>query len=713
MRIDLHCHTKRIKTGDPVTRNVSPDVFCEKVQNANVKIVAITNHNAFDIDQYKELKDKTSGICDVWPGIELDAYGDQKKKDTPIKFHLIVVSNPSNVESFKTSIDKMLKDFDVNFDSMHITDICKAFKSLDVLYIPHYMGKTPAIPDDDLDLLKSLVPDPTRVFTETTESSIGVLVNNDFHALVGSDVRDWSSYENCMFSDLRLPVSSFEQFCMLAKRDNVVIDTILNKKKSYTFNAKPHAKVTIKLKIFEDINIIFGQKGTGKSEILNSLFNAMTGDGLKCVRYIGSQKEDGFKHLLATTDMKHDPELLSADSCYDEFKSITEWSDTNITLFSQYVKWLETRDDNTNKKSMKITEAVDMAELDNSKVSGAKKDSQFFAEARKKIEKIDLDKYLGAEDKSVLESMLNKLSDNIYLALLEHYRKLKTVYLVNYSVNKIKELADKKTDTVSKPSSTGFIEYAHARLALKKNTHKILDEIQKKPYFSDKNLGELEGKGQYYIRSMYRMLDDGVSKTDEFSVGIQNLKKIKKQIEDINTSYYSSEISTSISALIPLLEECGVVSTNSFVGLSKIIVDNKGVPYEPSNGEKGILLLQQIIKEEADAYFFDEPELGMGNSYIDATIRPQISDLAKRRKIVVIATHNANLAVRTLPYMSIFRKYENGVYSTYVGNPFRNELENIDDRNDLLNWTFESMHTLEGGKEAFYERKDIYESGSN
>ena len=51
-------------------------------------------------------------------------------------------------------------------------------------------------------------------------------------------------------------------------------------------------------------------------------------------------------------------------------------------------------------------------------------------------------------------------------------------------------------------------------------------------------------------------------------------------------------------------------------------------------------------------------------------------------------------------------------YYTYVGNPFRNELVNIDDKDDMLNWTNESMHTLEGGRPAFYERKEIYESGS-
>ena len=107
MKIDLHCHTKKIKKGDPITRNVSSDVFSEKIQNADVKIVAITNHNAFDLQQYNELKDKVRENCDVWPGIELDAFGDQKKKDKPVKFHLIVVANPIEANSFKRVVDEL------------------------------------------------------------------------------------------------------------------------------------------------------------------------------------------------------------------------------------------------------------------------------------------------------------------------------------------------------------------------------------------------------------------------------------------------------------------------------------------------------------------------------------------------------------------------------------------------------------------------------
>ena len=169
-------------------------------------------------------------------------------------------------------------------------------------------------------------------------------------------------------------------------------------------------------------------------------------------------------------------------------------------------------------------------------------------------------------------------------------------------------------------------------------------------------------------------------------------------------------VATNLKAFNVKCEDNSINSVKPFLGRSKQIVTSDGCEYAPSNGEKGILLLQRTLHEDADAYFLDEPELGMGNSYIDTDIRPIISDLAKRRKYVVVATHNANIAVRTLPYTSIFRTHENGSYKTYIGNPFDDCLVNVDNDNDIRSWTEESMHSLEGGHDAFYERRDIYEA---
>lgn len=67
MKIDLHCHTKSTKSGDGEGRNVTVDVFKEKISNADVKIVAITNHNEFDVEQYDELENAVKEFCPVWP----------------------------------------------------------------------------------------------------------------------------------------------------------------------------------------------------------------------------------------------------------------------------------------------------------------------------------------------------------------------------------------------------------------------------------------------------------------------------------------------------------------------------------------------------------------------------------------------------------------------------------------------------------------------
>lgn len=711
MKIDLHCHTLQIKTGDPESRTVSCDVFAEKIQNSDVKIVAITNHNAFDFTQYKLFKKRVESYCDVWPGAELDVYGEKVKNGKPVKFHVIIVANPVTVDKFNKTINKMMKDQDVNTFSLHIKDLCKKFKGQDVLYIPHYMGKTPAISDDDLELLRELVGDKTRVFTETTGSSIGVLVNHDLHALVGSDVKDWSVYEESTFSELRLPVTSYEQFCLLSKRDSVVIDSILNKKKSYEYYAKPHSKVLIKLKLFEDINIIFGQKGTGKSEIINSLYEEMTKDGLKCVKYIGAQKEDGFKNLLSISDMKRQADIMKIDNCEECFERLRNWKESNITMFSLYLEWNQTKNYNANKKRMQLTDAVDLPLLGQENYELLKNERKSFGEAKEKLKAVDIVKYISEEENEKWNEIINKIDNSILNSLIKEFAKNNTIKLTNFSVNKIKELADKKTDTVSKPSTTGFLEFAKTRLDIKSYVGKILQALDAKMQYEDKKIGELEGKGNLYIRKQYRMLC-GESKTKEFSVGINYLKEIKKSLNDIEENFYKGEIALKLEELSSLFEKYNVKSTTEFIGLSKVVVNEEGNIYEPSTGEKGILLLQQVIKDQADAYLFDEPEMGMGNSYIDKTIRPQISQLGKKHKIVIIATHNANLAVRTLPYMSVFRKYDNGMYYTYIGNPFRNKLVNIDDSSDSLNWTSESMHTLEGGKKAFYDRKDIYESGN-
>ena len=194
---------------------------------------------------------------------------------------------------------------------------------------------------------------------------------------------------------------------------------------------------------------------------------------------------------------------------------------------------------------------------------------------------------------------------------------------------------------------------------------------------------------------------------------ITSLKKWRGKLNALAASICSPDLPETVEEFKTAHQESGVNDLSAFIGLEKYVITSEdGKRYNPSDGEKGILVIERTLNQEADVYLLDEPELGMGNLYIDSVIRPKLMELALSRKTVVVATHNANIAVRTLPYLSIYRRHIQGdEYRTYLGNPFLNELTNIDDQGDRISWSETSITTLEGGFEAFYDRQRIYEAG--
>ena len=708
MRIDLHCHTKKVKTGDAYTRNVTKDKFFQKVIEAEVKIIAITNHNQFDYMQYKEFKDVTEGYCDIWPGVELDIIGKADQKGNCKRGHLIVIANPKNVELFNTQVQELVNDEDVNTFQIGVKKVYETLGKCDCIYIPHF-HKEPKLSDEDIQELGELLPDSSRLFKETSDyRSLGVFSNFDYSVIIGSDVQDWNKYETSKFADIRLPVQTFEQFCLLAKKDVQIIDTLLNQKRKKEIPVSPYKKVNFKLPFYEDINIIFGQKGTGKTEILESLKKYYIENGIAMESYKGNEKDSDFSKMLKVNDIIATPDKLQLDSMRQQFIDVYNWKEELPTSFEKYISWMETKDNNKNKGRMKITECVHIEEgVRDRKLESDYKYLKEFTEST--FEKIDIEKYLDEQERTTLMLLLGKLCENINDAKMQKWNSDKSIKLTNWSIDKIKAIADKCSDTISKPSSVGFYDFAMGRFKLFENVEEICSTFSVEDKVEKEYLGNLEEKGDIYIQTRYRMLTKE-SRTDEFKQGITVLRNCKLVIDGIKKAVLAENISEEVSKFQEFYDD-GIKDIGAFIGVSKETALENGEIYRPSNGERGILLMQKLLDSEKDVYILDEPELGMGNSYITSNILPRLIDLAKRRKTVIIATHNANIAVGTLPYISILRTHENGMYKTYVGNPFYDELRNIDDETDVKNWTQESMHTLEGGKNAFYDRKDIYESG--
>lgn len=79
MKIDIHVHTKKVKSGDAPTRNIEKDRFVKIINDTEVSILAITNHNHFDAKQFDDFRDGVRNCCQIWPGIELDIFENERK----------------------------------------------------------------------------------------------------------------------------------------------------------------------------------------------------------------------------------------------------------------------------------------------------------------------------------------------------------------------------------------------------------------------------------------------------------------------------------------------------------------------------------------------------------------------------------------------------------------------------------------------------------
>ena len=104
MLIDLHCHTKATKRGDGKGRNIDATTFVSKISSAGVSIVAVTNHNTFDIDQYNEFVRAANGAFQIWPGVELDVTSGAEGSH----WHMLVVCGPTNAEALNGILENLV-----------------------------------------------------------------------------------------------------------------------------------------------------------------------------------------------------------------------------------------------------------------------------------------------------------------------------------------------------------------------------------------------------------------------------------------------------------------------------------------------------------------------------------------------------------------------------------------------------------------------------
>ena len=711
MRIDIHTHTKKIKQGDSENRNIEVDKFTEIIKETDVKILAITNHNHFDYKQYTDFKNNVEGICQIWPGVEFDILEEARRA------HLITIVNPKNAESFGKKVSEVIGSVSADTFTIGIDDVVSKFSEFDAIFIVHYHSKKPNLIDQDLDKLLSKVSNPKRVLKEASNSiSAGIYINHGHNSIHGSDVQNWSDYvtNSKNLPELRLPVESFEQFCLLLDKDDVTIKSILDKKTKEKIQINPFnsAAEIMDIDIYNDINILFGSKGTGKTDILKALSKHYNGKGFKTEVYESNSKRIDDVFDLKGAQLKINIEAIGIDSCSTELNSLRNATEKEVTSLSKYSLYYSADATNKISKSIRVDKFTPLDE---------KSSKRTFEEIKTNLRKFQefkdyytadskLNEIIGEELLKELDSLVDRILEKLNSESGKRFTDFKSISFFNKLVKLFVTEISKKTGQPEKPTKTGFSEYASNRIAIEKDVKKILENISKAIESIVEEVGNLGDKGKLYCKT--NLLIQNGKITDARYKHINNTTKIPQksvaaQIELISRHIYANTLFEKIDELKKVEGSECVSSINDLLLFYKHFTLNDEF-YTPSNGESSMVLLHNELMQDKEIYLIDEPEKSLGNDYISEVIVPLIKAKAKSGKRVIIATHDANIAVRTLPYNSIYREHDIKGYYTYFGNPFSNSLICPSGKKPNLDWKLISMKTLEGGKAAFGERGKIY-----
>ena len=130
-KIDLHIHT--VPTISDADFEFSLEKLCGYVESAKIDAIAVTNHDIFDVKQFKDI---TAALdINVFPGIEVNLENG----------HVLIISDGIDLDDFCTKCELVSEKITNIGDSITVDELESIFGNLhEFLVIPHYKKK-PAI----------------------------------------------------------------------------------------------------------------------------------------------------------------------------------------------------------------------------------------------------------------------------------------------------------------------------------------------------------------------------------------------------------------------------------------------------------------------------------------------------------------------------------------------------------------------------------------
>ncbi|MDD7182752.1 ATP-binding cassette domain-containing protein [Peptostreptococcus porci] len=756
MKFDLHIHSiaSKYKESYGIVDNSTIDnaeVLLNKLDENEVGLFSITDHNRFNIELYNKLDSeikngKYENVKGIVAGVEFDVQIDSDMG----KCHIITIFDAKNKEDNYKKIKECIDEYKLEKKEDYYTrdkfeSILKKI-GLDVILIAcqrnsldKHDGKHNSLSESTKDSENLIMTGYINALEFQRPNVEGILKNNlrnipiNLGLVMGSDCHDWSAYPNHdkmngnkQFSHSRAKILPTFKGLLMAITSP---ETRINQQNSKNINYIEEFKIgEDKVKLVNGINAIIGENGSGKSTLLKLLNN----------------KVNTPKHVknLVEINQLHCENNYSAKKLFIGQGEIVQMFD-NSTLFPKdnflpvshdsfrdaYSKYAEDILSYL-KKSIKKEEAINGLRKNSLEYSELNNIATYFIqiECDKNFSSIDnihntpkndlssiidkLETILGKEYfktyetkiKSAIE-ILKSIFDDIdkNYNIIEMEEKLKNIIaseLSTYNL-KIEEAASTQERDQRDFSSRKADFIANIIEAIKKDNEEI--QFPQKPNIFEGSSKKPSCGFSFNSESNYNgkdVHDEFLSKM--FNQNYADIEKLKT-IKDAETLVAAITGCTSYDQL----ETNYSNNLNKFLGkmceCKNYIVDmaNEEKSLGSTLGEQSLAYFKYITEFEKEKCIFlvDQPEDHISNNNISKKLIKYLNSI-RNKKQVIIVTHNPLLVVNQDVEQVIYVEKTNNKINITSGC-----LEFEDDNINMLELIAENM---DGGKDSIEKRLKVY-----
>lgn len=655
-RIDLHVHTLQTPLDAPF--EYSRERLKKHVDDNKLDIIAITNHNLFNLENYRDAERALPNTM-ILPGVEVSVDG----------FHCLYITDRANAETLAVKCQK-LPEQKQGEPGIPMEMFRELFCDSSGLIIPHY-DKEPAVSTEQL---KALRGDFVAVETCSKkkwkhlhdEGQFVPVLFSDYRAAKDAEAKKGRyTYVECEtedFRSLKLAIGSAAKVS-LASSDNEM-------------------EVSPGLTASSKLNVVIGGRSSGKTYLLEQLYNTYGGETAKLIgQFSIVQQAEGkaFDQVI-----EHESELITA-RYYLPVKRLYE----KINEYPLIADIMETL-------SLEAKQLKQYSETE--QFDDVYSQCPLFSEGLLPVTGL-------SQQKRVLKAVSILLNENPYSKQIERYvdieslkllredlktdyRKLVLEQLMTQRANAIKEDIKKMLQNKSRraPCPDLSLRMTAERISLLGNVARYRDLMQEEEVLDSHPMGSFERR---IVRRPYNNIKElkATMGCTEALAGVLDLPS-EDYIERILSLSGDADMGKSMFKL-------EVLMLNS---------DKEAL----SGGQRAEYLFLKEL-ENATAYdlvLIDEPESSFDNLFLNGDIKRKIQKLADYTTVFV-ATHNNVLGVSLEPNRIIYLASSGGKHYAYSGDATSEYV--VSAAGDKKKRAEVLLDLMEAGKEAYDERKRFYE----